>query len=711
MDFTPLAPGVWSGRCGPDGEPRLREYCGGPPRLEALAALGESPFPFAPRAVTVETQPDRLAVRLPLRPEEQLYGLGLQFQTVAVRNCVRRLRVDHHAERDTGAGHAPVPLYVSSRGYGVLIDSARYMTIYAGTAIRQDSSPLPPDRDRATDPDWTASPLSDAVEVCVPGQSVEVLVFGGPTPLAAVQRYNLLCGGGCLPPRWGLGFWHRTPLTYSAAEVEAEAEEFARRGFPLDVIGLEPGWQSRCYPCTHMWDEGRFPDPAAFCHRLADRGVHVNLWENPYVSPRSPLHEPLAALSGSHTVWCGLVPDYTLPRAREITSEQHDRDHLRVGVSGYKLDEVDGFDQWLWPDHASFPSGHSGEVMRQTYGLQLQQLMTALFRRRNRRTYGLVRGTNAGASAYPFVLYSDCYSHQDFITALCASSFAGVLWTPEARNAPTAEEWLRRMQTTCLSPLAMLNAWASGTKPWSYAEVADEVREIMLLRARLLPYLYSAFARYYFEGLPPFRAMALEACDGAVSATPQGELDDTANPYALAAARDFKDQYLMGDCLLVAPLFTGQQQRQVWLPPGTWCDFYTGQLLEGGREVTVAPPDSRVPLFVRDGGIVPLLASAPRGPYAPCADGRGRMPADPPPASGPHADRPALEVRYYGRSAGAFRLYDDDGETYDYEQGDYCWTELRVEPDAGGTPVPSVTVRGPGQPQTYGEIRWRFVSQ
>ena len=91
-----------------------------------------------------------------------------------------------------------------------------------------------------------------------------------------------------------------------------------------------------------------------------------------------------------------------------------------------------------------------------------------LYRKKNLRTYGLVRASNAGATSFPYVIYNDYYSHPDFITALINSSFIGVLWTPEVRGSATAEEWLRRMQTVCFSPLAMLNAWSDGTKPWSF---------------------------------------------------------------------------------------------------------------------------------------------------------------------------------------------------------------------------------------------------
>src|SRR5690606_23911538 len=85
----------------------------------------------------------------------------------------------------------------------------------------------------------------------------------------------------------------------------------------------------------------------------------------------------------------------------------------------------------------------------------------------------------------------------------------GVLWTPEARASKTGEEWLRRMQTVVFSPMAMINAWASGTKPWSFPEVAGQVKEMALLRMRMMPYWYSEFAKYHFEGTTRVRGRNL----------------------------------------------------------------------------------------------------------------------------------------------------------------------------------------------------------
>ncbi len=689
--WTEVAAGVWRATIGTPEKVTLLGVAGGTPSRPALSKMPATTFPLARGEIHAELHSGRTSIRLPLQASEQLYGLGLNFKNVQQRGAVKELHVDHFGVADNGRTHAPVPFYVSSAGYGVLIDAARYITVYAGTAVRRDSKHPPQVRDRTTDSRWTSQPVADAVEVLVPAGGVTLYVFAGPTTMDAVRRYNLYSGGGVLPPKWGLGFVHRVPTRFTAEQATQEVSEFASKGYPLDVLGLEPGWQGAAYPGSFAWDTVRFRNPDAFMAGMKRAGVRVNLWMNPYVAPSSPMFRALEPLSGSHTVWTGIVPDFTLAKTRGVVMGHFERELLRRGVSGYKLDEVDGYDRWLWPDHATFPSGLDGEQMRQVYGLAFQRATADAFHARNERTYGLVRASNAGAAPLPYVLYNDAYSHQDFITALVSSSVAGVLWTPEVRSSRSGEEWLRRMQSVCFSPMAMLNAWADGTKPWSFADVAEPVRDVMQLRLRLMPYLYTTFAQYHFEGTPPIRAMAL--VDG--FRMPRGEsagtLSSTDNPYAAATQRDVKDQFMVGDALLVAPMFAGDTTRTVILPRGKWYDFYTGALVGDGQVITARPGLTRIPVYVRDGATIPLLVGE-----------RLHVPA--------HGEVADLELRHYGTAGGTFMLYDDDGTTFDYERGRFSWTPLVVTRDAAGalrgeTPAPPA-----GLPFSYRTMTWTMMS-
>jgi alpha-D-xyloside xylohydrolase len=344
----------------------------------------------------------------------------------------------------------------------------------------------------------------------------------------------------------------------------------------------------------------------------------------------------------------------------------------------------------LWPDVATFPSGISAEQIRQTYGLNWQKITTRQYHDINLRTYGLTRSSNGGAASFPYVIYNDYYSHEDFITALCNSGFTGALWTPEVRSSKTAEEWLRRMQSVCFSPMAMLNAWASGTKPWSFPEVEKQVKEIAMLRMQLMPYFYTTFAQYHFEGTPPFRAMNLEAGFKGSLKTEMKTASLNDNPYAEAVAKEIKDQYMAGEYLLVAPMFLGQTSRQVILPPGKWFDFYTGEYAGEGEVITVTPGLDKIPVYVKDGGIIPMMEPRMHAP--------GKN------------EKYNLEIRHYGTKPSSYKLYDDDGVTFDYEKGMYSWRELKVAVQKNGQLKGSVSAAEKGKPDSIGKVTWKFMT-
>jgi alpha-D-xyloside xylohydrolase len=389
------------------------------------------------------------------------------------------------------------------------------------------------------------------------------------------------------------------------------------------------------------WSPVRFPDPAGFLTKTRGMGVEVNLWQNPYVAPGSNLFKALGDGFGSHTVWLGAVPDLYLPNAASAMREFLSKHHLALGVSGYKIDEVDGFDNWLWPDHAEFPSGPCGLQMRQIYGVLWQRELDRMFHDAGRRTFGLVRASNGGASRFPFAIYSDTYDHRQYVAASINCSLAGVLWCAEIRSADTDAEWVRRMQSACLSPIAQLNAWDSGKKPWSYPKVEREVRDAVELREALVPYLYTAYAGYHRDGIPPVRPMSL--VDGGLET----------------------DQYLLGPDLLVAPMFAGEKHRKVRLPAGQWYDYATGTYVGSAETIEVSPTLDQIPLYVRGGAAIPTL-----------------------PAKGNLASISNLapyQLRAYGPGPWTADLYEDDGATFAYEHGDYGLFRVTVGADASRT--------------------------
>ncbi|SFK71165.1 alpha-D-xyloside xylohydrolase [Paenibacillus sp. 1_12] len=697
--WNETAPGVWRLTIGNPQAITPFSWMGVSPKVDALSQKPSVNPPFEWESIQLEAARGAHILSFPLDPTEKLYGAGLQLLRMNLRGRTRYLRVNSDPKQDTGETHAPVPFYVSDLGYGVWVDTSRIVTIHCGSTLKQEDTQISEIRNRNTDKGWKATPIASRVEIQIPADGADVYVFGGPTLSDVVSRYNLFCGGGALPPKWGLGFWHRVPTLFSGEEVLEEARQFREHDIPCDVIGLEPGWHSHSYPVTYEWEKSRFPEPEPFVKALEHNGFRVNLWEHPFVSPETELYEKLQPLSGSHTVWGGLAPDYSLPEAQQLYKNQHEERHVQIGVAGYKLDECDGSEltnnSWMFPGHAKFPSGLDGEQMRQIYGLMFQKMTYDLYHSNNRRTYGLVRASNGAASTMPYVLYSDLYDHKQFIRALCNSSFSGLLWTPEVRKARNAEDWVRRMQTVCFSSLAMLNAWGDGTKPWSYPEVEGIIRHYIKLRMRLLPYLYSNFALYREQGIPPFRAMPFVLSAAEIAQAEAGGPDadhsilntiDAA--YGKKKVREWDDQFMVGDAMLVAPLVEGEWERDVLLPSGIWYGLETGERYTGGRVIRIQAGLEQIPVFVKSGSIIPMMPALPHVPQA--------------------GTRVALELVHFGSEPGEGMLYDDDGETFNYEKGECGWWKAAVTQNSDGEFSGELTGADEELP-SYNSVTWRFA--
>ena len=247
------------------------------------------------------------------------------------------------------------------------------------------------------------------------------------------------------------------------------------------------------------------------------------------------------------------------------------------------------------------------------------------------------------------------------------------------------------MQTVCFSPLAMLNAWSDGTKPWSFPEVEKQVADVAKLRMQLIPYIYTCFAEYAFLGRPPMRAMNLVDGFTTVAEKVEGKLSSTENPYAEATRKEMKDQFMVGDNLLVAPLFTGETERKVVLPKGKWFDFYTGKFAGEAAVISVTPGWDKIPVYVRDGGIIPMFESDK------CSLKAG--------------EKNNLIIRFYGTKEASYNLYDDDGESFDYEKGAFSWRVISVIKAKDGKLKGAVSKAEKSKPDNLGTMKFKFMSE
>lgn len=657
---------------------------------KGLDALPSVPLaPIRADVIASESAPRGLLVELPMAADEHIYGFGLQLKSHDQTGLKKHLRVNSDPVADTGDSHAPVPFYVSTRGYGVAVDTARYASFYCGTHRRVGAGKSAKSTSSIADSteELYASRESGLrkMQVDIPvAQGVDIYIFAGPTIKLAVQRYNLFSGGGCLPAMWGLGNWYRGYGPFGAEDVLKLAESFRDSHMPCDVFGLEPGWQSQVYSCSYVWDSGRFPDPNATLRRFQDLGFSVNLWEHAFVHPTSPLYEKLKKLAGAHEVWDGLVPDFLVEEAVDIFGTYHREQFVERGVSGFKLDECDNSDfvrsPWSFPEHSRFPSGADGEQMHSLLGIHYQHTIDEAYRKTDKRTYSEVRSAHLLAAPYPFVLYSDLYAHEDFIRGVVNAGFSGLLWSPEVRQCASVEDLIRRLQSVVFSPQSLVNAWMIKHPPWKQVDreknnndefmadsekVEDACRELLQTRMRLVPYLYAAFAKYWKKGLPPFRALVMDYPD---------------DPNVLP----IDDAYMMGDELLVAPLTAGKTCRKIYLPEGDWYCFWTHQRFSGGMTYTVTPPLERIPVFVKKGALLPLAEPVEHITADTCFQ---------------------LHMVAFGRESVTCTLFEDDGVSFGAEHDACNWLCLNW-PENG---APQVQRSGCYGGRRYNVVRWHRV--
>ncbi len=545
-------------------------------------AYTETPVSFPTETIRFRTNDRGCVLSFPIENDTQFYGFGLQLKQFNHKGRKLKLSVNADPVVPTGDSHAPVPFFVTNKGWGMYIDTARYAEFYCGSqmnpayngkaaanTIDDDNTNAPADStntpaDNTTDLYAIREVSGQVMTIQIPScAGVDVYIFEGDTITDIVSQYNMLSGGGCDVPDWGLGVLYRCYTKYTADRALALVDEFREKQIPLHILGLEPGWQTHTYSCSYRWSE-LYPDPSAFLTEMQKRNVHVNLWQHAFTHPTAPFHDEIAPYSGDTLVWGGVVPDFTT-EARTIFRDYQKKTLVDAGVDGFKLDECDSSDNtgsWSFPLSARFPSGMDGEQYHSLFGtLYVQTMLEALG---DKKTLSEVRNMGALAAPYPFVLYSDLYDHKDFIRGVTTAPFSGLLWSPEVRDAHSKEELLRRLQVVVFSVQCLINAWYCPDVPWRELDCEKEVKELLCLRVSLMPRLIEAFRQYKETGKPPVRALVMDWTDD-------------------PAVWNMDDEYLFCDDLLVAPIAAGQGNcRKVYLPAGEWEDFFTGKSVSAG---------------------------------------------------------------------------------------------------------------------------------
>lgn len=514
------------------------------------------------------------------------------------------------------------------------------------------------------------------------GGELQYYYIHGPHMMDVVKRYQSLTGTHHMPPKWALGYHQCRWSYYPESKVREIAQGFRDHQIPCDAIYLDIDYMDgyRCF----TWNKKYFPDPKTMIKDLAnigmktvvmiDPGIKVddNYWvfkegkDNNYFCRRSDDY-----FMEGH-VWPGRCqfPDFTNPKVREWWGGLY-KELVDLGVAGFwnDMNEPAVFGAGTFPnDVRHHYDGYRGSHRKahNIYGMQmvrstydgLKKLM------RNKRPFTITRAGYSGVQRYACVWTGDnvaTWEHLKLGNIQCQRmSISGVPFVGTDiggfSGEPDGELFTRWIQLGTFSPF--MRAHSAGDtavrEPWSFGEPFTSInRKFIELRYQLLPYLYSVFWEHHRYGFPILRPLAML------------EQEQIGNHYR-------QDEFTFGDKILVCPVLEqGATARMVYLPKGQWYNFWTNELLDGGKEFQVAAPIDSMPLFVRAGAVIPEY---PVMQYV----GEKQM------------DEVWLNIYYASYEVNSF-LYEDHGDTFAYEQDIYLEKKFSVRGDTKNLYVEQLT--------------------
>ena len=514
-------------------------------------------------------------------PEERIYGLGEQFTSL---DRVGRSFDLWHVESlgtETEGAYKNVPFHLSTKGYGLLVDTACEVNYDLGQSSTASG---------------TMSVADDALAF---------VFFYGPAFETVLERYTAFSGRPTRPPKWSFGVWMSRMGYESRSQLEEITTRLRDEEVPCDVVHLDPFWMRDSHSTDLVWDTEQFPDPEGMIADLHDRDFRVSLWEHPHVPVDTDAFATAAAEgyfvtdgTGKPYVmdrtcqgdYRGAIVDFTEPEAIEWWQDKH-RALLDMGVDTFKTD----YGEYV-PDDAVLANGRSGAAMHNHYAYLYNEAVFDVVREAHGENAFLwSRSAWTGSQRYPVHWGGDPQtSFSGMIAALrggLSASLSGFgFWSHDVggfRGEPSSELYIRWAQFGLLSSHTRCHG-TTPREPWAFGDRALEIfKRYARLRYRLIPYLYSHAERTARTGVPVVRPLVLEFQDD-----PRVHRLDT--------------QFLLGDALLIAPVFYARRERDVYLPDGEWVEYWSDERYAGGRTVTIETPLDVMPIFLRAGHLVPF---------------------------------------------------------------------------------------------------------
>lgn len=521
--------------------------------------------------------------QLSIVPDEYVYGLGERF-TPFVKNGQVVDLWNKDGGTSTEQSYKNIPFFVTNKNYGVFINHPELVSLEV------------------------ASEHVSKVQFSVAGEYLNYYVIGGSSMKQVLQNYARLTGKPALPPAWTFGLWLSTSFTtsYDEQTVNQFVDGMLERDLPMHVFHFDCFWMKEFHWCNFEWDDRVFPEPEQMLQRLKEKGLKICVWINPYIAQRSHLFDEAKANgyllkreNGDVWQWdlwqpgMGVV-DFTNPEACEWYASKLRR-LIRMGVDCFKTD----FGERI-PTDVVYADGSEPLKMHNYYTFLYNKVVFDLLEEELGKGEAVLfaRSATAGSQQYPVHWGGDCAANYPSMAeslrgglSLGLSGFG--FWSHDIggfESSSTADVYKRWIAFGLLSSHSRLHGSKSYRVPWLYDEESvDVLRHFTQLKCRMMPYLFSKAIEAADTGIPMMRAMVLEFTDDPTCA--------------------FLDrQYMLGDALLVAPIFNDKGIAQYYLPAGEWTHFLTGEKVKGGQWRTEHQDYLSIPLFARPNSVIAVGA-------------------------------------------------------------------------------------------------------
>ncbi len=495
-----------------------------------------------------------------------------------------------------------------------------------------------------------------------------------PTVAGIIELYTHLTGRMTMPPIWSLGYQQCRWSYFPDTEVLSIASGFRERKIPLDVMYLDIHHMDNYKIFT--WHPVRFSNPGQMIGKLRDMNIHTTLIVDPgikvekgYEAYEDGLRKNVFAnypdgRPYTAQVWPGWChfPDFSKPAAREWWGDKF-APLVNLGVTGFwnDMNEIASWGNGYTPSLVEFDwEGRktSYREAKNVYGLLMARSTFEGTRKlmNNRRPLNITRAGYAGLQRYTALWTGDNQATDEHMMLGCrlvnSIGLSGVAFTGVDVGGfskdPSPALFARWIGVGAFTPFFRSHTHhdTRSAEPWSFGERVENIsRNYISLRYRLLPYIYSAFRESARTGMPVSRSLAIDFT-----------FDEKIYAYA------YQNQYLFGPSILVAPVESTRDLAKVYLPAGSWYDMHDGKRYAGNSEIIAEAPLHRLPLYIRGGSVVPMQA-----PVQSTAEIAGNT--------------LSLHI-YYGNESSDFVYYEDDGVSYNYENGDYLSRKISFNPEA-----------------------------